>query len=156
MENPFAFVEQFDGIDLSLVKDEKVSSSPQQTTKFFNRSVAVLARKLEDLKRIRNVWQARSNWLNSCDDDEHFDILNRLGVQPPSPAFDTARVKRIMEGQHKLPSEILIPNKKGLSLDIVMVYHQYSRGLRLSRVITAAKVQNKLSNNMFALTIFRH
>lgn len=147
VEDPPGFVEQFEGIDLSALKDERVLSSSQQTTKFFNRSVSALARKLEDLKRIRNTWQARSNWLNSCDDGERFDILNKLGTRVQSPtAFDSSRLRRLMDCPSILPSHTLTANKKGLPLDMVMVYHQYSRGLRLSRVITAAKVRKNLKH----------
>jgi hypothetical protein len=54
VENPTALVEQFDQIDLNLMSDERVQSSNQYSTRCFNKSVTTLARKIEDLKRIRN------------------------------------------------------------------------------------------------------
>jgi hypothetical protein len=133
-------VEQFDEIDLSVLNDKRILSSGQHATRFFNKSVTTLARKIEDLKRVRNAWQSRTNWLSKCDDDEKFDILNRPSISETSNVFSSTRICRLMGGNEKRPSELLTVNKKGLPLDMVMVLHQYSRALRLSRVMTTAKV----------------
>ncbi|KAI6214583.1 HSA and SNF2-related and DNA RNA helicase domain containing protein, protein [Aphelenchoides besseyi] len=137
-------MKKVDGIDIKMMHDPRVKASTLPITRCFVRSLATLTRKYNDLKRAKLTWQTRTDWLQHCDQKPKYKVLKSFAERDNCIFNQTAQVKFLQRNKIDVnvrsPSQILSDNKKALPLEQFMVYHQYSRRLRISRVLATSKV----------------